>query len=319
MFSRISYPSFIFHAGKQVCFSLVSIKIILKKSIMNKNLKSTPIYVVSGGRGIAGHTMVHSLLIQYPDNKLPVVVISEVQTQEKIDEVVQKAKKNNAIITHTMVNSELRRKLIESCVKNEVKHIDFMGPLADFIEQELGLVSINNPGLYRRVNSQYYDRIDAIEYTLNQDDGMNPERLFKAEIILTGVSRSGKTPLSVYMSMFGWRVANVPLVKGIDPPKELFEVDPARVFGLTININNLIVQREKRMSQIRNFVNDYYIDYNSVREELNAANIIFERGKFTRINVTNKPIETSANEIIGYISDRFGQHDRKLKTANAIE
>lgn len=119
--------------------------------------------------------------------------------------------------------------------------------------------------------------------------------------------------------MFGWKVANVPLVKGIDPPKELFEVDPARVFGLSININSLIAQREKRLSQIRNYVNEGYVDYDTVRDEINYANLIFERGKFTRINVTNKPIETSANEILEFITDRFGQHDRKLKKPAEVE
>ncbi len=275
--------------------------------------KVIPIYVISGGKGLAGHTMVHSLIIQYPNNKIPVKVIPNIQNEEKIVEVVQKVKMAGGLLTHTMVNTELRRRLLQECEKEGVRQIDFMGGLATFLEEEMGLQSVNVPGLYRRINSQYFDRIEAIEYTLNHDDGMNAQRLLKAEIILTGVSRSGKTPLSVYMSMFGWKVANVPLVKGIDPPKELFEVDPKRVFGLSITKSHLIAQRHKRLNQMGNFANENYIDTQHVQAEIRYANFIFEKGGFTKISVTNKPIETSANEIIGLVADRFGHGDRKIK------
>lgn len=275
--------------------------------------KVIPIYVISGGKGLAGHTMVHSLIIQYTENKIPVKVIPNVQNEEKIIEVVQRVKNAGGLLTHTMVNTNLRKRLLQECEKQGVKQIDFMGGLANFLEEEMGLHSVNTPGLYRRINSQYFDRIEAIEYTLNHDDGMNTQRLLNAEIILTGVSRSGKTPLSVYMSMFGWKVANVPLVKGIEPPKELFEVNPKRVFGLSITKSHLIAQRHKRLNQMGNFNNENYIDNHHVQNELRYANFIFEKGGFTKINVTNKPIETTANEIIGLVADRFGHQESKIK------
>jgi hypothetical protein len=257
--------------------------------------------------------MVHSLIIQYPENKVPVIVIPNIQSNDKIIEVVQKVKQTGGILTHTMVSSILRHRLIEECRLQGVREIDFMGPLADYLETELGLASISVPGLYRRINAQYFDRIEAIEYAMTHDDGLNPGRLLEAEIILTGVSRSGKTPLSVYMSMFGWKVANIPLVKGIEPPKELFEVNPLRVFGLNIGFNHLIAQRHKRLEQMGNLSNVIYTDNSSVREELRFANFIFDKGGFTKINVTNKPIETTANEIIGIISDRFGHEESHFK------
>ncbi len=274
---------------------------------------SVPIFIVSGGKGIAGYTMVNSLIIQYPDNRLPVHVLSEVQSKEKIIEVVKKVKQAGGIITHSMVNSELRRILKETCAEFEVREFDFMGPLADFLEKELGLKSVNVPGLYRRINAQYFDRIEAIEYTLTHDDGMNARRIFDADIVLTGVSRSGKTPLSVYMSMFGWKVANVPIIKDITPPEELMQVDPRRVFGLSISLSHLITQRIKRLEQMGDLLNKDYIDNTKVREELRYANFIFEKGGFTIVGVNNKPIESTANEIIGMISERFGHQDRKIK------
>lgn len=280
---------------------------------MEEAKKTTiPIFVVSGGKGVAGNTMVHSLIIQYPDNKIPVKIIPNVQTVKRIKEVVQKVKNSCGLLVHTMVKTELRKELLRECDIQGVKNIDFMGPLADYLEQDLGLKSVSIPGLYRRINHQYFDRMEAIDYTLNHDDGLNPQRLHKAEIILTGVSRSGKTPLSVYMSMFGWKVANVPLIHGIKPPKELFEVDPRRVFGLTISLSHLISVRNKRLSQMGDDRNANYVDQQKVREELRNANFVFEKGGFTQINVTNKPIESTANEIIGMVSDRFGYEDRKF-------
>jgi regulator of PEP synthase PpsR (kinase-PPPase family) len=191
-----------------------------------------------------------------------------------------------------------------------------MGPLADYLEDELGCKSINVPGLYRRMNARYFDRVEAIEFTLNHDDGVNPQKLRDAEIVLTGPSRSGKTPLSVYMAMFGWKVANVPLVYGIEPPEELFQIDPKRVFGLNINITHLIAHREKRLTYLGAFDSSSYTDTKSVRDEIFYANQIFERGGFTKINVTSKPIESSANEIINIISDRFHEEE---KNHNSID
>jgi len=272
-----------------------------------------PIYIISGGKGLAGHTVVHSLLVQYPNNNMPVHIFPDIHFQEQIDKIMVSAIESRALITHTLVNISLRNHLIDICDANGLKQIDLMGPLASYFENDLGMVSVNTPGLYRQKNSLYFDRIDAMEYTLNHDDGLDTERLNQAEIILTGVSRAGKTPLSVYMSMFGWKVANIPLVMGIDPPKELFEVDPKRVFGLKITATHLIPQRAKRLRVLNNQGNLNYIDQRLVNEEIHFADRIFEKGGFTVINVTNKPVETSANEIITFISQRFGHDPRALE------
>ena len=210
------------------------------------------VVVVSGGPGVSGHTSVQTLIIQYPENSIDVILIPDVRDEKKLESVIKRVKKANGILAHTMVNSDLRVFLIEECEKQQVKQADLMGGLANIIENDFGLPSSNAPGLYHKINAQYYKRIEAMEYTLHHDDGLNAQNLKEADIVVTGVSRCGKTPLSVYMSMFGWKVANVPLVKGIDPPKELFEIDKNRVFGLNINLNHLVIQRQKRWKGIGN-------------------------------------------------------------------
>ena len=253
--------------------------------------RPAPIYVVSGGKGLAGNNMVQSLLIQYPNNNVPVVIIPNVATAEEIEEIILKAKIEGGLIAHTMVNPELRQKFNEIGSIHNVKVIDFMGELAEYLDKQLDIEPLKHPGLYREINAEYFDRIEAIEFTLHQDDGLKPERLHQAEIILTCVSRSGKTPLSVYLAMYGWKVANVPIVKGIQVPKELFEVDPNRVFGLNISVPNLIAHRVKRMKSFNMPADTEYTNEQYVREEIRNALFIFQRGKFKILNVTNKPIE----------------------------
>jgi len=270
---------------------------------------SVPIFVISGGKGVTGHTIVQTLIIQYPENKIKVKLIPDVRTEKKILEVIKRVKAANGILSHTMVNSELRIFLIKECEKQQVKQADLMGGLANIIENDFGLESVNTPGLYHKINAQYYKRIEAMEYTLNHDDGLNTQNLHNADIVVTGVSRCGKTPLSVYMSMFGWKVANVPLVEGIDPPKELFEIDKNRVFGLHISLSHLVIQRQKRLKSFGNVSHMNYVDSRLVGKELQYANFLFKRGGFTKINITNKAIESTANEIIGLLFDRFGEEN----------
>jgi hypothetical protein len=273
-----------------------------------------PIYVVSGGRGIAGNNLVQALLIQYPDNQIPVIIVPNVSDEDELFDVVMKAKTDGGLVVHTMVNTSLRKKVIEICAEFSVREVDLMGKLADYLDEVLDIEPLMHPGLYREINYQYFDRIESIEFTLSHDDGMSPERLENAEIIITGVSRAGKTPLSVYLAMYGWKVANVPLVHGIPPPDELFKVDPQRVFGLHISASQLITHRRKRLEGWNNHQNETYIDERAVREEIRNAMFVFDKGRFTVVNVSNKPIESTANEILNIMSQRFQYGGRKLKT-----
>lgn len=278
-----------------------------------------PIYVVSGGRGIAGNNMVQALLIQYPENNIPVIMVSQVLTEGQVFDVVMRAKTDRGLITHTMVNPDLRKMINDLCSEFGVRVIDFMGQLADYLDETLDVEPLKHPGLYREINNEYFDRIESIEYTLSHDDGLSPQRLEQADIILTGVSRAGKTPLSVYLAMYGWKVANVPLVNGIQPPEELFKVDPQRVFGLHIGAAQLIAHRKKRLNGWNNLQNEGYIDEHSVREEIRHAMFTFEKGGFTILNVTNKPIESTANEILNLMSQRFVYGGRKLQSPYKTE
>ncbi|HEY4789532.1 MAG TPA: pyruvate, water dikinase regulatory protein [Bacteroidales bacterium] len=270
-----------------------------------------PILVVSGGKGVAGDSVVQSILIQFPNNKIPVIIVPDVLTPERAWDAVQKALNTNAVIVHTMVNPDIRKILVDACNQMNVTHFDLVGGLSDYLSDLLKTQPISKPGLYRLSHIDYFKRIEAIEFTLKHDDGQHAEKIENADIVLTGVSRTGKTPLSIYLAMFGWKVANVPLVLGIEPPASLFNVDKSRVFGLTISVNYLIAQRGNRVKMLNMPQETDYIDPRKVRMELDFAESIFNKGEFTMINITNKPIESSANEILTLLTDRFSRDQWK--------
>lgn len=270
-----------------------------------------PIYVVSGGKGLAGDAVVQSVLIQFPNNMVPVYIKPDVLNMEKVNEVIDLAVCSGGVVVHTMVDPEMRRVLIQACNEKNVQHFDLAGELSDYLSDLLKQPPISKPGLYRLQNIEYFQRVEAIEFTVKHDDGQHAEKIENADIILTGVSRTGKTPLSIYLAMFGWKVANVPLVPGIEPPETLFKVDKNRVFALDISVRYLIAQRGNRMKGLNISETTDYVDPPIVRRELDYAESIFRKGDFTVINITNKPIESSANEILTLLTERFGRDNWK--------
>lgn len=270
------------------------------------------IYVVSGGKGLAGDAVVKSLLVQFPNHRIPVTIVPDLQTESKARKTIAEAKMNQGVVVHTMVDKKMRCTVNKLCMEMNVPAFDLIGDLSDFLSKQLQTEPINQPGLFRKLNQEYFDRIKAIEFSLNTDDGMNPDRLHHSDIILTGISRTGKTPLSIYLAMFGWKVANIPLVNNIPPPDELYKVDPRRVFGLTISMNTLIEQRKRRVASMGAFDHRSYLDPSEIVQELDYAEKIFRRGNFTIVDVTNKPVESSANEIVKYLNDRFDYMERKI-------
>jgi regulator of PEP synthase PpsR (kinase-PPPase family) len=273
---------------------------------MEEKRAMPPIYVVSGGKGVAGHTIVETMLIQYPDNKIPVIVEPDVLTTEQIEKITDQVLESSGAIAHTMVSHEMRKVLIDACLRKNIPHFDLIGGLSEYLDNTLDIRPADQPGLYRLRNIEYYRRVRAIEFTMAHDDGQQADKIKNADIILAGVSRTGKTPLSIYMAMFGWKVANVPIVPDMEPPESLFEVDRRRVFGLNISIIYLIGQRNSRVARINMSEDSDYVNRRKVRDELDYALSIFKKGEFSIINVSNKPIEYSANKIITKVTDRFG-------------
>jgi regulator of PEP synthase PpsR (kinase-PPPase family) len=269
------------------------------------------IYLVSGGVGTSGEQLIHTVLVQFPESQIAVITTGHVRQVEQIEDVVAQAASSGGLIVHTLVESHLRSTLAHLAQERGLATVDLMGPLLSRLSNVLGQEPIGQPGLYRQLHQDYFERVAAIEFTMAHDDGQNPQDWPLAEIVLTGVSRAGKTPLSMYLSVLGWKVANVPLVMGLPPPPELFELDRRRVIGLNIEPGQLLAHRQQRQRGLGAPGPTAYTDPTSIYEEVEAARRVFKKGGFYTINITDKPIETSAGDIITLITRRLKAGARK--------
>ncbi len=266
-----------------------------------------PIYVVSGGTGASGEQVVYTVLAQFPEAGVPVVTIPHVHHRAQVEDAIAQAAASGGTIVHTMVEQALRRLLTEQAAEEAVVAIDLMGPLLEHLSAVLGEQPLGNPGLYRRLNQAYFERVSAIDYAMAHDDGKDPAGWPEAEIVLVGVSRVGKTPLSMYLAVLGWRTANVPLIPELEPPAALFQLDPRRVIGLLMDPTRLVFHRQERRRRLGAPGLEAYTDLGAVAEEMEAARRLCRRVGFTAIDVTDKPIEASANDVADLITRRFGE------------
>lgn len=230
------------------------------------------------------------------------MVIGGVRRIEQLEEAVKQAAVNSGTIVHTLVDVDMRRTLIRMARDRNVPAIDLMGQVLSRLATVLGQEPAGQPGLYRQMHQAYLERIEAIEFTVAHDDGRNPGDWDQAEIVLLGVSRVGKTPLSMYLSILGWKVVNVPLLKDVLPPPELFNLDRRRVVGLTIEPGQLISHREQRQQRLGAPGQSAYTNPTELYEEVEAARRLYRRNGFAIVDVTDKPIEESGDEIIALVT-----------------
>jgi hypothetical protein len=264
-----------------------------------------PVYVVSGGIGASGERLVQTVLVQFPGSKVPVITVPHVRQVEQVEAIVRQAVTTQGAIVHTLVDASVRCALVQKAQEQGVMTIDLMGDLLAYLTELLGREPIVRPGLYRQLNEAYFRREEAMEFAITHDDGNRPHEWPLAEIVLTGVSRVGKTPLSMYLSVQGWKVANVPLVLELPPPPELFNLERGRVIGLYVEPGQLLFHRQKRQRRLGAPGPAAYTDPARIYEEVEAAQQVFKRGGFSVIDVTDKPVEISAEEVIELITRRF--------------
>jgi len=280
------------------------------KKAMNKGTVP-PVYVVSGGSGASGRQIAETVLAQFPALRVPVIVRNQILSPKQVEAAVKEAEADGGIVVHTLVDGNLRESLIRLGMKRGVATIDLMGPLLVQVAEQTGAKPLEQPGLYRKLRKDYFDRVEAIDFAVSHDDGSRPEEIPFADIVLIGVSRCGKTPLSMYLAVRGWKVANVPIVKDIPLPAELLRISPRRVIGLGIEYKRLIEFRRRREEQLGWVGNTSYSRPSAVLAELEAARRIYKEGGFNVVEVTDKPIEIIAAEIVNVVSPSMDKERRR--------
>lgn len=267
-----------------------------------------PVFLISGGAGGLAKHLARVTLAQFPQCDPEIIVIGSVRSIDQLREAIDKVAARGGMILHTMVEPGLRGQLIALAAERGIAAVDTVGDALAQMERVFGRPPIGEPGLHHGEDMAYLERIKAIEYTVDHDDGMRPDELDQADVVLTGVSRVGKTPLSIYLSVLGWKVANIPLVSGIDPPKQLFTVDRRRVVGLTIDAKALSSHRSWRQRALGGSGGgEAYVKYASVFQEIEWAQRLFRKSGFAIIDVTNKPVEESADQVIARVTGQLDQ------------
>ncbi len=262
------------------------------------------VFVVSDGTGETAKHSLRAALVQFELVKVQTHVRSSIRSEQQIDEIILQAHELNGLIVHTMVSKKLRHLILELGRLHELRTIDLMGPLLAQLSNHFENLPSENPGIYQKLSRAYFQRIEAVEYTLRHDDGQHVDELESADIVLLGVSRTFKTPLSVYMAHRGWRVANVPIILNIPVPDIVYRLPPERVFCLTTISSRLAELRQARDKYLGGFTGNYS-SRSYVQEELNYASGIYRtHPKWTVIRVTNKPIEEICSEILANIRKR---------------
>ena len=274
------------------------------------------VVVISDGTGETASAITRAAMTQFQDKEIFFTRYKNIRTKEQIDAIFQEAAIHHDIVVYTIVSVELRAYIAELSKRDHVRSVDVMGPLltvfSNFFEAEPNY----QPGLLHAVNDQYFKRVAAIEFTLNHDDGRNINSLEEAEVVLVGISRTSKTPLSMYLSLEGIKTVNVPIVMGVTLPEKLFQVDQRKIFGLTIDPDELFKIRKNRLSRL-GLSNDEgdYADISKVTQEIEWANRIFSENKrWPVFNVTGKALEETAAEIMKLLNmrrvNRFKQSKR---------
>ncbi|EUJ24998.1 kinase/pyrophosphorylase [Listeria grandensis] len=261
------------------------------------------VYVVSDSTGETAELVTRAALMQFGKSPQFIHRFHHVDTPDMIEEIVDLVAVNNGIIVHTIVVEEVRNELNKTAKSFGVPIIDIFGPLLAQLEETYQIKPLSEPGMVRSLDEAYFRKVAAIEFAVENDDGRNPRGLLQADYVLIGISRTSKTPLSQYLALKGLKVANVPIVPEAQVPDELFEIDPNKIIGLKISKEKLNQIREKRLASIGLSGVGNYASHDRIDEELEIFTKLTNKLGCYVLDVTNKAIEETANDILMHIGE----------------
>lgn len=262
------------------------------------------IYVISDSVGETAQQVTKAAISQfqlkddYEIRRFPYVV--EVNF---LEEILKSAKEENAIVIYTLVENELLTFTEDYCSKENLSCVDLMTPILKQIASKMGVKPRREPGIIRKLDESYFKRVEAIEFAVKYDDGKDPRGILQADIILLGISRTSKTPLSMYLANKNIKVANVPLVPEIPIPKEVFEINQKKIIGLTNTPEKLNQIRQERLKALGLSSNANYAKFDRILQELDYSDKIMKKVGCPVIDVSSKAIEETAGIIMDVMKE----------------
>ena len=260
------------------------------------------ILAVSDGTGSTAKLVALAALTQFQLAKVEIRRLPDVRTIADVRRAIEVAQASRAIVVHTLVSEELRKAVVREGKKRGVATIDLIGPLLLRLTDLLRVPPLVQPGLFRQLGEDHLRRSEAIEYAVTHDDGQDPFGLDRADIVLVGISRTSKTPLSLYLAGKGWRVANVPVILNLPLPGALMKIDQGRIVGLILGAERLVELRRARLEQPDAPLNGGYADLEQVRSELRYSRSLFRKSGWPVIDMTNRSIEEAATEVLALVA-----------------
>lgn len=269
--------------------------------------KMLTIYVISDSIGETGELIARAAIKQFDVNDYQVRRFPYVVTNKEIAEIFDEAEEGLSIVIYTTVSEETKRFISSEGERRGINTVDVMTPPLEALEDILDIQPKRESGIIRRLDEDYFSKVEAVEFAVKYDDGKDPRGIEKADVCLVGVSRTSKTPLSMYLAHKNFKVANVPLVPEVPPPSEVFEKDKDRVIGLIANPYKLNEIRQERLKSLGLDFTANYANVDRIAAELEYSKQVMKDLGCIVIDVSNSAIEETAGIIIDYMNDKFGE------------
>ncbi|MCS7461785.1 kinase/pyrophosphorylase [Paenibacillus doosanensis] len=266
-----------------------------------KDEQQYQITICSDSVGETAEAVVKATMRQFDAQQVKTKRIGHIKHEDEIRAIMEEAAKRGGFVAYTLVQPELREMMREEAIRLGVRAVDIMGPMMQAFIDTFNDSPKRKPGLLHEMDEDYFKRVEAIEFAVKCDDGRDTSSLLKADIVLIGVSRTSKTPLSIFLAHKGMKVANLPLVPEVKPPKELFMLPGNRIVGLIMDADKLLKIRTERLRAVGLPFGAKYAAMERIVEELDYAQKLMKQVGCPIINVTDKAIEETAGIIMGYI------------------
>ncbi|QAY66293.1 pyruvate, water dikinase regulatory protein [Paenibacillus protaetiae] len=268
---------------------------------MYPSIPEVTIYVASDAAGDTGELVVRAAVAQFHPVHASIRRMPFITDAAALERVVLLAKENRGIVLYTLVIPELREIMRTLADTHGIAAIDLLGPLIESLEHRTGRKSRDEPGLNHVLDEDYFRKVEAVEFAVRYDDAKDPSGIMKADIVLIGVSRTSKTPLSMYLAHKKYKVANVPLVPEIKPPDELFRIPKQKIIGLTIGVHYLNIIRKERLKALGLPDNAAYATEQRIENEMRYAQNVMDRLGCVVIDVSHRAVEETASLVMSSI------------------
>ncbi|MFD2305810.1 pyruvate, water dikinase regulatory protein [Enterococcus termitis] len=260
------------------------------------------IFVISDSAGETASKLAAASMAQYPTVDFSLFRRTFAKEEEKLKKALEDAKRENAMVLHTIVNDRLVKIANDFFEEHDMYHFDILTPPVAEIERLTGVAPTREPGALHHLNENYFKRIEAMEFAVKYDDGKDPRGFLEADVLLLGVSRTSKTPLSLFLANKNLKVANLPLIPEAHLPKQLWETNPKKIVGLTNDPDILNGIRKERMRTYGLPADTSYSDIEKIRKELEFANDLYQKIGCEVINVASLSIEETASMILNALN-----------------